>query len=49
MPGLFMNEHLPAMCPADLETFPFLGQPVASGFGWFVHDDTSTHLQLPCP
>ncbi len=45
MPGLVASERLSTMCLIDLETFPILGQPdLSSGFGWFVHDDTSTHL-----
>ncbi len=28
MPGLSVSERLLAVCPIDLETYPFLGQPV---------------------
>ena len=48
MPGLITSERLSAMCPIDLETFPFWGQPVIRV--WLVvHDDTSMHLHLCYP
>jgi hypothetical protein len=48
MPGLFASERLSALCPIDLETFPFWGQPVIRV--WLVvHDDTSMHLHLCYP
>jgi len=47
-PGLIVSERLSAMCLIDLETVPFWAS-LSSGFGWFVHDDASTHLQLSYP
>ena len=48
MPGLIASEHLPTVCPIDLETVPFWVQPVIRL--WLVENyDTSTHLQLSCP
>jgi len=34
MPGLVVSGRLSAMCPIDLETLPFLGQPVTRFLPW---------------